>query len=488
MKRHTFMFIATMLSTLFIAGCATNPASKNANFVLMTEAQELKLGQQMAAMVAKQLPILPKEDPLVRYVDKIGQRVATTSDRPELFYRFHVVDDGTINAFALPGGYIYIHRGLLAHFNSEAELAAVLGHEIGHVTARHAVQRYTQAQAYGIGMAVASILTPIPQGVGQLSNLLAQSIIMGYGREQELESDELSLRYLTNAGYDANATIELLKTLERLDAIAKKEKKDAGDEVKTYHGAFSSHPKTKKRIEDAIAKASALQKDGMNHVGHEAMLAALDGYPLKNNSKDGAVIGRQFIHPELGIQLKFPEEWVIQNSRQALTARIRQKKVYFYMALKELQKRDSAETVLRSFFPKRRMGKIKTGKKSGYLYARSTVMASAPHLSQAAIDASVFLDGPRAFVILLYTPRKEISSYQNQLNQIWDSFRSYDAAKDGGVPKIHNYIWKRGDSWQSLASQSNNILGRFTADKLAALNGKDLSEIPRIGTIIKSVR
>jgi len=183
-----------LFSALIISACATNPATKNTEFVLMSEADELKLGQQLAGMIAQQLPLLPKEDPLARYVDKVGQRVATTSDRPELFYRFHVVDDGTINAFALPGGYIYVHRGLLAHFNSEAELAAVLGHEIGHVTARHAVQRYTQAQAYNLGMTVASIFVPIPQGVGQLSGLLAQSIIMGYGREQELESDELSLR------------------------------------------------------------------------------------------------------------------------------------------------------------------------------------------------------------------------------------------------------------------------------------------------------
>jgi predicted Zn-dependent protease len=484
MKAH----IPILLITLFVSACATNPANKSSDFVLMSENEELALGQQYSLQIAKQMRLLPNNDPLVKYVDKVGQRVAATSDRPELFYRFHVVDDGTINAFALPGGYIYIHRGLLTHFNSEAELAAVLGHEIGHVTARHAVQRYTQAQAYNLGMTVASVFMPIPQAAGQLGSILMQTIIMGYGREQELESDELSLRYLTSAGYDANATIELLKTLERLDAISKKEKKDAGEKVQTYHGAFSSHPETKKRIQEAIAQASALQKDGMNYVGHEAMLAALDGYPLKDSAKDGAIIGHRFIHPELSFQMEFPDNWVITNSPNALTARIRKEKAYFLLGMKDLRKRRSAEEVLKTLFQDRHMGEITTGTHNSFSFARSQVMESAPHVSKAAIDANVFLDGPRAFIILLYSERKDAGKYQAQFDLIRDSFRSYDVAIDGDVPKIHNYLWKKGDSWKSLARAGNNILGNFTADRLAALNGMDVTETPAPGTIIKNIQ
>lgn len=488
MKRLLISIIALLLLSAMFTGCATNPASKKSEFVLMSEQDELKIGQQLSIMVAKQMRLLPKDDPLVRYVDKIGQRVAATSDRPELFYRFHVVDDGAINAFALPGGYIYVHRGLLAHFNSEAELAAVLGHEIGHVTARHAVQRHTQAQAYNLGMVVTSIFVPIPYGVSNLSSLLAQSIIIGYGREQELQSDELSLRYLSNAGYDATATIRLLETLERLGSINKKEKTDAGEKVKTYHGAFSSHPETKKRIQQAIAKAASTQKNGLNRVGRDAMLAALDGYPIKDGSKDGAVVGRRFLHPDLGIQLEFPENWVITNTPAALNARIRKEKVYFTLGMKELRKRQSAEVVLRTLFSSRHIKSVSTGKHHGYSYARSTIMASAPHVSQAAIDANVFLDGPRAFIILLYSQRTEIGKYQSQFNQIRDSFRPYDIAQDGDVPKIRAYIWKRGDSWKKIARRGNQILGLFTAEKLAALNGMDIGDMPVPGSIIKNIQ
>ncbi|MBL4775398.1 MAG: M48 family metalloprotease, partial [Mariprofundus sp.] len=128
------LFAITLL--LFgLAACATNPATKNSDFVMMSENDELELGQRAAAEVNKNIILLDEKDPLVRYVDRVGQKMAAIADRPELFYRFHVVDDVTVNAFALPGGYIYMHRGLLNHMNSEAELAAVLGHEIGHVTA-----------------------------------------------------------------------------------------------------------------------------------------------------------------------------------------------------------------------------------------------------------------------------------------------------------------------------------------------------------------
>lgn len=481
-----FLLLA-IFAALILSACATNPVSKNSEFVLMSENDELAMGQQMAALVAKQLTLLPADDPLTKYVDKVGQRVAAVSDRKELFYRFHVVDDGTVNAFALPGGYIYVHRGLITHFNSEAELAAVLGHEIGHVTARHAVQRYTQSQAYNIGLTAAAILVGVPQGVDQLSNLLATAMIMGYGREQELQADELSLKYIAKAGYDARATIHLLETLERLEAVDKKEREDAGDKVETYHGAFSSHPETKKRIEEAIAKASEMQQGSTTFVGKDQMLGAIDGYPVKDGPKEGAVVGRRFLHPELGFQLEFPKDWVIQNSHQALTARLRKEKVYFLIQLKQLQKRESAETILKSMFPARRMGPITTGKQGKFPYARSLVKASAPHISQADIDSTLFLDRSRAFLIALYCERGQIDKYQPQFDRIRESFRAYDKEIDGDIPRIHTFTWKRGDSWEKLAREDKNILGRFTAERLAILNGMDVSETPNPGMVVKTV-
>lgn len=472
---------------LLITGCATNPATKRSEFVLMSEKEELQLGKRMAAMVELQMKLLPATDPLAVYVNRVGQRVAKTADRKELFYRFYVVDDGQVNAFALPGGYVYVHRGLLSYLNSEAELAAVLGHEIGHVTARHAVQRYTQAQGYRLGMTAVAIFTGLPSAALNLSDLLAAIAIQGYGREQELQSDELSLKYIARAGYDVRATSRLLRTLERLEKLDKKEKQDAGDKVQEYHGAFATHPETKKRIEETIAKESSLQNPNAIEVDHTAMLNAINGYPVGDNPENGAVVGQRFIHPVLGIQLEFPENWVLKNTPQALEGHLRKEKVYFRLITRELQKRQTAEEVLKSLFPARRMGPVSNTAIAGHPAARSMVMVSAPHVSKAAIDATVWLDGPRAFIMLMWAPRKGYEPYLKDFDAIRDSVHGYDKKRDGDVPRIHLYTWKAGDSWQRLASTENHVLGRFTADRLAILNGMEPQQTPSAGTLIKVV-
>ena len=491
MKRpsHSLRLMAVlMLAGVLFSACATNPVTKQSQFVLMSEDQELKLGQEAAAQVAKQLPLMPADDPLVQYVDKVGQRVAAVADRPDLIYRFHVIDEPTINAFALPGGYIYIYRGLLVNLNSEAELAAVLGHEIGHVTARHAVQQYTQAQSYRLGMAVASIFVPIPQAGGQLSNLLVTAIIRGYSRQDELQADELSIKYIAKAGYDVHATTDLLKTLKRLEDLKAKEEKDTtGKPPETYHGAFATHPRTEKRIKQAVAEAAGKQSE-LAEDGHNAMLAALDGYPYGDSPDQGAVVGHRFLHPKLGIQIKFPKGWVIENSPRALNAQIRQKKVFFQMQLKELQKHRTAAEMIRKFFPDRHIGPITQSQRDGFKVGQAVVTMSAPHISQARILATVFLEHDKAFVTMGWCDRHTFDAHQSQFESIADSFRHYDAKRDGGIPRVHLIVWKQGDSWQLLARHSHNILGRFTANKIAVMNGMGLNETPKAGTVIKTVR
>jgi len=457
---------------------------------MMSEDQELALGQQAAAQVAAQMKLLPKSDPLVQYVNKVGQRIAAISDRPELFYRFHVVDDTTINAFALPGGYIYMYRGLLTHMNSEAELAAVLAHEVGHVTARHSVQRYSQAQAYQVGTMVASIFVPIPQAVGQLSDLLATAVISGYGRQAELQSDELSIRYLAKAGYDVQATKRILATLKRLDDLDTKIKEDTtGKKPEKYHGAFASHPETKKRIEEAVVLAKGKTSSGLGEVGHNAMVAALEGYPYGESPAEGAMVGRRFLHPELGIQLKFPEKWVVTNTPQALTAQKRQEKAFFSLAFKPLSKRVTGEELLRQMASDRaKFGAVKTSKRDGYDVTQVEIDVSMRSVGAAHMLGTVFIQGPKAYVILGWTQRKNFEPHRKDIQAIADSFGSYDVKRDGDVPRISLYTWKKNDSWKALANRSKNLLGSFTADKLAALNGMGPDQKPEPGTIIKSAK
>lgn len=482
-----FRFMLLLMLFALLSACAKNPATGNQDFVMMSESEELKIGKQAFAEFSKNLILLPENDPLAKYVNHVGQKVAATADRQDLFYHFYVVDDATINAFALPGGYIFIHRGLINHMNNEAELAAVLGHEVGHVTARHSVQQISKARAYQTALMVTSVFVPIPQGATMFSDLIALSIIQGYGRDAEFQSDELSIRYLTQAGYDPNATIGILKTLKRLDEIDTLEKTDAGEKKEKYHGAFSSHPETHKRIEKAIAEAAATQHmQGLTN--RNTHLAAVNGYAYGDSAEQGAVVGRRFLHPELGFQLEFPREWVINNTPQALQARLRKQEVYFQLQLVELQKRHTVEEVLQKSFPKDRNLKIDSGRQAGMDYAHASIKRSAPKVSFAMIDAHVFLQGSKAYVLTMWCDRDLFDKHAADFATIAKSFRSYDKQRDGDVPRITLRQWRAGDSWQALAASSNNILGRFTADRLAALNGMNLDEKPATGSLIKIVK
>lgn len=482
----TFRLLILLILVSLFSACVKNPATGEHDFVMMSETEELAIGKQIFAQMRKNMILLPDDDPLAQYVSSVGLKVAATADRQDLFYKFHVVDDSTINAFALPGGFIFIHRGLINHMNSEAELAAVLGHEIGHVTARHSVQQMSKAKAYQTGLLITSMFVPIPQGATMFTNLMAMAIIQGYGREAEFESDELSIRYLTNAGYDPNATIGILKTLKRLDDIDTKERTDAGEKVEKYHGAFSTHPETQKRIEQAIAEAAAKQRSGL--INRNALLAAINGYAYGDSAEQGAVVGRKFLHPDLGIQLEFGEEWLVKNSPQALQAVVRKQKVYFQLQLVELQKRRSVEEVLKRVYSSRtEVLDISSGTKNGMPYAHGRVKKSAPKVTYAMIDVHVFLQNSRAYVLTMWSDRDEFDKYRQNFAKIADSFRSYDKNRDGDIPRIKLYKWKAGDTWQKLASRNRKILGRFTADKLAALNGLEVSEVPSTGSIIKNV-
>ena len=196
MTRH---LLTLVLAGLLLGGCAANPVTGKQNFVMMSEAQEMTLGQQASEQIAQQMSMV-KDPKLQAYVQGIGEQLASKSHRSNIPYRFQVVDSADINAFALPGGHVYINRGLLIYLNSEAQMAAVLGHEIGHVTARHGVRQQSIAMSTGLIGQLISIGTGIP-AAGDLSNMLGTAMVRGYGRDMELEADGLGAEYLARTGY-----------------------------------------------------------------------------------------------------------------------------------------------------------------------------------------------------------------------------------------------------------------------------------------------
>lgn len=180
-----------LLPLFALGGCAVNPVTGGQDLVLISEQDEIELGKQSHRQVLQQYPVY--DDPVLQdYVQEIGEKLAANSHRSNLDYRFTVLDSKEVNAFALPGGYIYITRGLMAYLQSEAELAAVLGHEIGHVTARHSVRQHSASQLANIGAVLGTVLFPnMNQATNQLVQTFGVALLRGYGREHELEADRL---------------------------------------------------------------------------------------------------------------------------------------------------------------------------------------------------------------------------------------------------------------------------------------------------------
>ena len=307
------------LAYLLLTGCAPNPVTGQSDFVMMSESQEIATGRQEDEKIRKQYQVYPSVA-LQDYVNRVGQKIARQSHRPNLQYHFTVLDSTEINAFALPGGYVYITRGILAYLNSEAELAAVLGHEIGHVTARHGVRQQSASQATNISLNIASLFIPgVNSTVAQkISGMLGNALLSGYGREHELEADRLGAVYLSRAEYDPQAIIKVIGVLKNQELQDAELAKQEGREPRHYHGLFESHPDNDTRLQQAVGAAHAAPQ--ANFAGQNEYFAALDGLIYNDNGAQGIVRNNQYSHAKLGIAVKFPESWQLHHSQDGLLA------------------------------------------------------------------------------------------------------------------------------------------------------------------------
>ncbi|MFB3073218.1 MAG: M48 family metalloprotease, partial [bacterium] len=248
--RRVFRWIGLAAAGLLVAGCVTNPVSQEREFTLVTESQEIEIGRAAHGEILKQFGQHP-DSSLEKYVAGVGVKLASVSHRKHLPYRFTVLDSPIVNAFALPGGGIYVTRGLLAALNSEAELAAVLGHEVGHVTARHGAQAATRITGYQVLSGLLGALGPRLAKLKPLSDATAGLIFLNYGREAEYEADQIGAKYTYDAGYDPRWLGAFLRSL-----AAQEKGRDVPLEF------LSTHPSTPKRIAQVDALAAELTASG----------------------------------------------------------------------------------------------------------------------------------------------------------------------------------------------------------------------------------
>lgn len=298
----------TLCASLALSACSTNPATGDRQFTaFMSPAQENTIGAQEHEKIVRQYGLYDNKE-VQDYVTRIGKKVTTNTERPDVNYKFYVIDSSIVNAFALPGGYIYISRGLLALANSEAELAGVLGHEAGHITARHSAERYSHGAVTSLGAGILGAVVG-NSGVSQALNVGSNLYLSSYSRGQENQSDTLGIRYLANSGYDTRGMQWFLQNLQNHSALqAQVTGKNKGPAI-SY---FSTHPATSERVAKTQREAAAAGNGGI--INRDKFLRVIDDITFGDSEEQGFVRSGVFYHPPLGLAFNVPSGFQLSNS------------------------------------------------------------------------------------------------------------------------------------------------------------------------------
>ena len=473
MKRLVFLFLILSLS-----GCAVNPVTGKQDFVVLSEEQEIQMGREYNAQILRQYQIY-EDEKIQNYVQSIGESLAKKSHRPNLIYRFTVLDSPEINAFALPGGYIYINRGLMAYMSSEEELAAVLGHEIGHVTARHSVRQYSQAQLMGVLSAAIEINSG--RTAGDLANLASGALLSGYGREMELEADDLGAQYIYQDGYSPQGMYDVLAVLKDQEIYSKKVAKQRGIEPRNYHGVFASHPSNDKRLQEILDNVSQNFVKGTNK-SKSNYLAMIEGMVFGDSQQAGVTRGNEFFHGPLNLYLSSPENWEIINNVNSLIFKAPFGEATLQVTLEDLNFVESPEDYLKRFV------RNTTDEEVLMIDGLSGFTAKTYRSGRTTRMAVIFKDD-KAYQFIAYLKDRDgdFSSYDLQFMNIIKSLRSLTERelKYSQPLRIKTYKVRQGETYESIASTSSITLN--PEDQLRLLNGDYPDKELTVGRVIKIV-
>ncbi|MDZ4737241.1 MAG: M48 family metalloprotease [Rhodospirillaceae bacterium] len=320
LRRRHYAAILAILLLPALGACSTNPATGQSSFTgCMSEGQERSIGQEYHPQILQEFGGAYEDPAMQAYVNEIGQRLAQQSERPNLRYTFTVLDSPVVNAFAVPGGYIYITRGLMALAENEAEVAGVIAHEIGHITARHSNARYCQSMVAQLGAIGLGVLTG-SGAVAEAASMGAAVYLQSYSREQEFESDLLGVRYLSRGGYDPQAMSTFLASMlesSRLDAQLAG-RAGAADEF----SIFQTHPRTQDRVQRAIQQAEGTEGTEVADpvLNADIYLSQIDGMLYGDDPDEGFIRNTRFVHPILKFEFTVPNGFRLMNSSSAVIA------------------------------------------------------------------------------------------------------------------------------------------------------------------------
>ncbi len=478
---HFHLALIAVLSLSFVS-CQTNPATGRLQFNLIGREQEVAMGREADEQIGMTMGIYENEA-LEQYVSDLGEAMAATSERPDLPWSFRIVDDDTVNAFALPGGFIYFTRGILAHFNSDAELAAVIGHEIGHVTARHGTNRLSRMQITRAGIGLAMVLEPELQRFAPLAGIGMQLLFLSFSRDDEHESDRLGVRYMTNLGYDPHAMIDVMETLRRVSEAARPTRLPEW---------LATHPHPENRSEE-ILRYIEEETDETDHAEwrspeRDGYLRRIDGIVYGPDPRQGYTRNGTFHHPELRFTIVFPQQWRVVNQRQAVIAVSPERDASVQLTISD---ETSIEAAARQLYdleqvegPGIRRTRI-NGLSAGV--GDFTVRSEQGLISGTA----AFIEyGERIYQLLGYSAAEAWQHYQQQVDSSVQSFSRLTDSRAVEVEPLRIDIVRvdRAMTLRQLYDDYYGAAGPVPLPEIALVNQMDPEDQITAGTSIKMVR
>jgi predicted Zn-dependent protease len=457
---------------LSLSACAVNPATGGRMFSLVSEGQEIEMGQQAMLQVDASMGLYDNPE-LQAYVDSVGQAMAAVSERPDLPWSFKVVDDPVINAFALPGGPVYLARGIMAHFNSEAEMASVLGHEIGHITARHSVEQISRAQLMQIGLVASVVLVPELRPFGDALGGGLSMLFLKFGRDDESQSDQLGFRYMTRLGYDPQGAVDMFEILER-------QRDTSGNTIPEWQ---STHPDPGNRVLAAEQRIASSQIEG-GIVRDDEYLRRIDGMMFGKDPAQGFFVEGRFVHPDLRLQFRFPEGWATQNAPTAVLAQSPERDAVMQLTLAEGSTPEDAAT---EFFSQQGIERL--GARSRTVNGLPAVQGTFRVETQdGALDGQVLFvrHAELVFRFMGYTPSSRMGTYAVTFERSLESFAPMNEERWIGLePRRLDIV--RVPAEMTAERFFMRFPSTVTLETVRVINGWEAGHVIPEGTLVKRV-
>ena len=473
----TTRVLAPLALAVVLTACATNPVTGKREISLLSEAQEIAIGQQTDAEVRREMGVYDNPE-LQRYVSDIGQRLAKLSHRPHLPWAFTVVDHPAVNAFALPGGFIYITRGILPYLDDEAELAGVLGHEIVHVTARHAAQQYTRATGGQIGLIALGIFVPATRPFGDITSTALSVAFLKYGRDDERESDRIGMEYAVQGGWDPSGVPRFLSTLARVDELSER----------GVPNFLSTHPEPAERVVEAAPLAAKLAASGAGERNREGYLEQIDGIVVGDNPKDGIVRDNAFLHPVLRFALEFPQGWEVMNTPSQVAAREPGQPHFMLLQMVDQPRGRSPEEIALNSMRAAGFRQMDgaTADISGLAAHIGLYQGSIQGIGDVIMRAAHIVNGRQVYLFAGFAPRDKFETIDGMVTAALRSFRPLSAKEADNIRpnRLDFYTVRPGDTWQSIAARGGGLV---RATELAIMNHHAVSDQPKPDERIKIV-